>query len=563
MQTEPTPEQPPLSTNTTNADWNWSDVDWFGAETVVCRLQERIYRATENQQWGKVKNLQKLLVRATSTKLLAIRRVTQENRGKHTAGIDGVVCDTPQDRVKLFNEGLNFKGYKPLPVRRVYIPKSDGRQRPLGIPTVKDRVMQAIVKMALEPEWECKFEANSYGFRPGRSCHDAIGAIFTTLGQKGSSKWILDADISGCFDNISHEPLLSRLPLFTTIIRRWLKAGVVELGHYTDTYAGTPQGGVISPLLANVALDGLERLFGAETPQGKSISPALRKGENKGVSLTRYADDFVVTAPTREVLETYVKPKIEEFLQVRGLKLSEAKTRIVDVDEGFNFLGFHIRRYKKRKLLVKPQKEKVLGHLHSIKDYLNKHQTVKTEKVIRDLNPVIRGWANYYRHCVASQVFAKAGHRQWQMLWKWAKRRHPKKPSKWVKARYFKDDGYWTFHEGRHELVKPSSTPIVRHIKVVGRSSPYNPALHSYWQDRLERRWRIQTYQRRLLLLLKTQDNRCSMCKIFFRPEDEIHTHHIIPRSVGGTQELTNLQAVHSWCHHQHHQRSGYKVHKA
>ncbi len=291
MQTEQTKEQTLPSSKADYVYFNWEDINWGGMETNVRRLQERIYRATEKEQFLKVFNLQKLLVRATSTKLLAIRRVTQQNQGKHTPGIDGKVCDTPQDRVELFKDGLSLKGYKPQPVRRVYIPKSDGRQRPLGIPTVKDRVMQAIVKMALEPEWECKFEANSYGFRPGRSCHDAIGAIFTTLSQKGSSQYILDADISGCFDNIGHEPLLAKLPLFTTTIRRWLKAGVVEMGHYTDTEAGTPQGGVISPLLANIALDGLQRLFEAQTPQGKPLAPAKKKGGNKGISLTRYADD--------------------------------------------------------------------------------------------------------------------------------------------------------------------------------------------------------------------------------------------------------------------------------
>lgn len=562
MQTEPTPEHP-QTTPAKHPDWKWSEVDWLGAETVVRRLQERIYRATENQQWAKVKSLQKLLVRATSTKLLAIRRVTQENRGKHTPGIDGVICDTPQDRVKLFKEGLSLKGYKPKPVRRVYIPKSDGRQRPLGIPTVKDRVMQGIVKMALEPEWEAKFEANSYGFRPGRGCHDAIEAIHTTLSQKGSSKWILDADISGCFDNIGHEPLLAKLSVFTTTIRRWLKAGVVELGHYTDTEAGTPQGGVISPLLANIALDGMERLFEAEGPNGQAIVPAKRKGLNKGLKVIRYADDFVVTAPSQEVLETYVKPKLMDFLQQRGLQLSEAKTHLVHIDEGFDFLGFHIRRFNQRTLLTKPQKKKVIEHLHSIKAYLNTHQQEKTEKVIHKLNPIIRGWANYYRHCAAKQTFSKVRHRQWQMLWQWAKRRHPNKPSKWVKARYFRNDGWWTFHDGKYELVKPDKTPITRFTKVVGRNSPYDPSLRDYWQARNKRQMARQTYFRKLLALLQTQNNRCSMCQIPFTPEDEIQIHHNVPRNTGGKDELTNLGAVHPWCHHQHHQRSGYKVHKA
>lgn len=262
-------------------DHTWADINWHSVEGNVRRLQERIYRATMNNAWRKVKNLQQLLVRATSNKLLATRRITQENQGKHTAGIDGVVYDTPEARWKLFQENLSLQEYKPRPVRRVYIPKDNGKQRPLGIPTGKDRVMQAIVQTALEPEWEARFAANSYGFRPGRCTMDAIRAIHTTMNRKDSSQWVLDADISGCFANIDHGPLLAKLPVFTTTWRRWLKAGVVEVGFFSPTDTGTPQGGVISPLLANVALDGMERVFEAEWPDGRPKAPALRKGTNK------------------------------------------------------------------------------------------------------------------------------------------------------------------------------------------------------------------------------------------------------------------------------------------
>ncbi len=269
----------------------WEQIYWGVVEANVRRLQERIYRATERREWKKVRSLQKLRARAMSNKLLAIRRVTQDNQGKHTPGVAGRVYDTPEARLALSQERFTLKDYHPKPVRRVFIPKGDGRQRPLGIPTVKDRVRQAIVKAALEPEWEARFEPNSYGFRPGRSCQDAIEQIHTTLNQERSSAWILDADISGCFDHIAHEPLLARIPVFDVTIRRWLKAGVVELGHYTETVEGTPQGGVISPLLANIALDGMERLFGSETAGGQHIPPAKRKGPNKGISVCRYADD--------------------------------------------------------------------------------------------------------------------------------------------------------------------------------------------------------------------------------------------------------------------------------
>lgn len=549
---EPTKEQ--------NAP-TWADINWHAVENNVRRLQERIYCATKNEDWRKVKNLQKLLARATSNKLLAIRRVTQENQGKHTAGIDGVLCDTPAKRLQLYSAGLSLKGYKPKAVRRVYIPKHGGR-RPLGIPTVKDRVMQTLVKAALEPEWEARFEANSYGFRPGRCTMDAIEALHTTLNQKGASTFILDADIKGCFDNLAHEPLLARLPVFTTTIRRWLKAGVVELGHYSTTETGSPQGGPLSPLLANVALDGMERLFGAETSDGRPITPSQRKGLNRGISLCRYADDFVATAPTREVLEDYVMPQLTEFLRERGLALSAAKTRIVHVSQGFNFLGFLIRRFG-RKLLSRPQKEKVLVYLHRIKTFLNSHKQYPAAAVIRHLNPLIRGWANYYRHCAANKTYSYVGHRQWQMLWSWAKRRHPNKGKWWIKQRYFRADGYWTFYSKDVELVRITATPIRRFVKVSGRNSPFDPKLRTYWQARTKRWVSEQTASQQKLALLKTQQGKCCMCGLLFVTTTEAHIHHVIPQVQGGSEDLSNKRVVHYWCHQQYHQRFGSTVLKA
>ena len=237
---------------------------------------------------------------------------------------------------------------------------------------------------------------------------DAVEAIHTTMNRTDCSQWVLDADISGCFDNIDHEPLLAKLPVFTTTLRQWLDAGVVEGGFFSPTDTGTPQGGVISPLLANVALDGMERLFDAEYADGRPKAPALRKGPNKGIAVIRYADDFVTTAPTREVLETYARPRREKFLQERGLAFSEAKTRIVHIKEGLNFLGFHIRKFGTQgKVLTVPQKEKVLKHLRAIRSYLDAHKHTPAGHVIQALHPVIRGWAHYYRHCAAKHVFQK------------------------------------------------------------------------------------------------------------------------------------------------------------
>lgn len=563
MKAEPTDERRLTS---------WADIDWATTEENVRRMQGRIFRAAAAGQHAKVKNLQKLMVRSTSAKLLAIRKVTQQNTGRNTPGIDGVVCNTPQARVHLFNTGLHLQGYRPQPVRRVYIPKSNGKQRPLGIPTIRDRVMQAIVKMALEAEWESRFEANSYGFRPGRCTMDTVVAIHRNLNGWGTSEWILDADISGCFDNIDHASLLARLPVFTTTIRRWLKAGVVELGTTRTTDTGTPQGGIISPLLANVALDGMERLFGAESSSGRQVVPALRRGTNKGVSLVRYADDFVVAAPNRAVLEGHVLPVLGCFLSERGLKLNEIKTRIVHVDEGFDFLGFNIRRFG-RKVLTKPQKEKVALHLRSIRDFLVGNRQAPTSIVIGELGPVIRGWSNYYRYGASKEVLQYADYRLWQMLWRWSLRRHHNKPKKWVKAHYFKQIGWrdWVFF-GRTDTGKEitlcthSEIPVKRFVKVKGRATPMNPDESAYWEKRGWERLIDATYSKRRKRLLQCQGGVCAMCGVRFDHDEDtrfIDMHHDRSRRSGGSDQPDNLMAVHRWCHHGHHMRNGYRAAEA
>lgn len=537
---------------------HWADINWRVVEENVRRLQERIYRATERQEWQKVRSLQKLLARATSNKLLAIRRVTQENQGKHTPGVDGEVYDTPKARTAISQEEIKWKEYRPQPVRRIYIPKSNGKQRALGIPTSKDRIRQAIIKAVLEPEWEARFEQNSYGFRPGRNCMDAIQQIYLTLRHKGSSEWILDADLSGCFDNIAHTPLLDKIPVFDEVIQKWLKAGVVEWGKQTETEKGTPQGGVISPLLANIALDGLEKLFGSETTEGQYRSPKERIGPNKGVSLIRYADDFVVIAPTREILEDYVLPTLKEFLAEKGLSFNETKTRIVHRKEGFNFLGFNIRWYGNI-LLTKPQKEKVQLFLGRIKQVLQTHQQAPTELIIKLLNPIIQGWTNYYQHAASKDTFDYVKHRIWQMLWQWAKRRHPKKRMKWIKERYFKKEGNrdWVFYAGKMTLRNPADTPINRYFKVKGKSSPYNPAQRDYWGLRKKQLVERQTANHLKRQVLQQQDYQCGHCKLPFYPDEAIDLHHRTPHKQGGTDEATNRLAIHQHCHYQIHQRCG------
>jgi RNA-directed DNA polymerase len=524
-------------------------------EKLVNRLRTRIFRATESQDFKRVRSLQKLLAKATSNKLLAIRRVTQENQGRNTPGVDGVIYDTPEKRLALSQERWSLRHHRPQPVKRVYIPKNSGR-RPLGIPTQKERVIQATVKTALEAEWEAKFEANSYGFRPGRSGHDAIEQIHNLLGKKNSSPWILDADIKGCFDNLSHSFLEKRVPAFKPIIRRWLKAGVIEDGHCQPTLSGSPQGGLVSPILSNVALDGLERLFGAETHAGKPVTPSNRRGLNKGISLVRYADDFIAVAPTKERLLTYVLPKIKTFLAQRGLSLNLEKTRIVHRGEGFNFLGFHIRYYE-RKLIIKPQKEKVLAHLGTIKQTLKDNLHNSIAQVIYKLNPIIWGWANYYRHCNAKQTFIHIENRLWHMLWRWAKRRHPNKNAKWIKQHYFKPQGQRQLVFGTDKLTirNPAKMPITPFVKVTGRHSPLDPQLADYWLERQQRHLRRQAISKLRYTILERQNYQCGQCNRPLNSQDIIHFHHIVPVALGGGDEPANRLAVHQHCHYQIHHR--------
>jgi RNA-directed DNA polymerase len=420
-----------------------------------------------------------------------------------------------------------------------------------------------LVKMALEPEWETRFETNSYGFRPGRCTMDAIVALHATLAPAGASAWLLDADISGCFDNIGHQPILARLPVFTTAIRGWLKAGTVELGTWKPTTTGVPQGGPLSPLVANVALDGMERLFGAEDERGRYVRPGRRRGANRGIGLVRYADDLVVTAPTREVLETYVIPKLTAFLGERGLRLSETKTHVVHIDDGFDFLGFTVRRYN-GVVLTRPQKEKMVRHLRTIHDYLRQRRQATPSQIIGDLGPVIRGWANYYRHGASKHAFHTADHHVHAKLWRWAKRRHPTKTAAWIRSKYF--DDRWNFVDGRTRLARHDEVPVTRHSKVQGKRTPLNPDDREYWELRRQRRLTEALRSPKRRTLLKRQDGRCAMCGVEFDPDEDIpliDEHHTMPRCHGGTDQPDNLQLVHRWCHHAHHTRIGYRAAEA
>jgi len=453
---------------------SWSSIDWAKVRRHVSRLQARIVKAVRAGRWHRVRCLQRLLANSFAAKLLAVRRVGS-NRGKSTAGVDGIVLQTPAQKWRQAQQ-LNAKDYKPKPLRRIYIPKKNGKRRPLGIPVQADRAEQALELLALDPVAETLADRCSYGFRPGRSAQDAMAACFQVLCQQTSAEWILEGDIRGCFDHLDHDWLVERVPTDQGKLRAWLKAGYLERGMFHPTAAGTPQGGIISPAAANMALDGL----------AERLKTHVR--DRRKVHLVRYADDFIITGNSRLLLEEEVKPVVAQFLEQRGLELAEEKTRIVSIDQGFDFLGFNIRKYSD-KLLIKPASSSIAAVKDKVRETIRTGHGLPQGILIRRLNPVIRGWGNYYRHVVSKDVFNDIDHAIWRMTWNWAKRRHPERARKWVKDRYYaRKEGYeWVFTDGSVELFRMLSIPIRRHVLVRGASNPYDPAHASYFAARRAR----------------------------------------------------------------------------
>jgi RNA-directed DNA polymerase len=461
----------PTNANRTEGQIDWNAIDWKTANRSVRNLRHRIFRATQEGDWDKVQSLQRLMLRSTSNAAVSVRRVTQVNKGKDTPGVDRLTVKTPAERSKLLSELISYTPWRAKPAKRVYIPKTNGKVRPLGIPVIKDRALQAMVKNALEPAWEAQFETTSYGFRPGRSAHDAIERIFATAKQKRKT-WIVDADIKGCFDNINHEYLLNTIGVFPAkeLLRQWLKAGYVEYGELHETRTGTPQGGVISPLLANIALHGMEAVLDAKPGMEGQPSHASR-------AVVRYADDFVILCRTEEDAHQ-AQDIIARWLTERGLQLSTEKTRVVNLKDGFDFLGFNVRMYPTRQkrsgwvTLIKPSKPSVLKIRKRLRDEMLQMTGHNVPTVIKRLNPIIRGWANYFRTGGSNNTFHSLDRQLFIRETRFVKRLHPHQPRYWRQARYFgKRNPYrmdnWVFgdiEEPSVYMYKFSWTNIQRHV---------------------------------------------------------------------------------------------------
>jgi RNA-directed DNA polymerase len=497
----------------------WEQVDWREHEQRVRRLRCRTFKAVQDGDLATARNLQRLMLRSWSNTLISVRQVTQRNTGRRTAGIDGQVALTSQARAEVAVQVHTTRSsWRPSPVRRVYIPKAGDKtkMRPLGIPVILDRCHQARVRNALEPEWEARFEPRSYGFRPGRGCHDAIASLFSTLCGKSKRVWILDADLAGAFDNIDHGHLLEAIGDFPArrMVAGWLKAGVFEAGQgFSPTEAGTPQGGVISPLLLNVALHGLEEAAGVRYRTGRyagEVAPA-------SPTLTRYADDLVGCCHSRQQAER-VKARLAAWLAPRGLAFNEAKTRIVRVDEdGFEFLGFHLRHYPNGKLLIKPSVKAIKRFRERLAREFRALRGANVAAVLAKIVPIVRGWVAYYRTVVSSRVFHVLTDYLWKLTYKWACWSHSNKPKRWIVKRYFGKfnkfrNDRWVFGDrdtGAY-LPKPAWTDIVRHTLVKGGASPDDPNLAEYWAQRRRKvKPPLDAYTVRLL---SKQDGRCTLC---------------------------------------------------
>ncbi|NEP26982.1 group II intron reverse transcriptase/maturase [Moorena sp. SIO3I6] len=545
---------------------DWHSINWKEAHRQVRKLRQRIFKATREGNWKKVNKLQRLMLRSYSNIQVSVKRVTQENKGRKTAGVDKEKCLNPQQRGQMVQTLSTLKSWSPKPTKRIYIPKSNGKQRPLGIPSITDRCLQAIVKNALEPTWEAQFEGTSYGFRPKRSTHDARQRIFLNInGEKNRKWWVVEADIKGCFDNIAHQPLLDSIGNFPArgAIEKWLKAGYVDKNTFHPTDSGTPQGGIISPLLANIALHGLEEELGItykERKDSRNGKPSWYNTSNR--TLVRFADDFVILTETKEDAAN-AKEITRKWLTKKGLTLSEEKTRITHLTEGFDFLGWNFRKYKtttKRTgfiTFIKPSDKSFRDIKKKIKIEMAKLKGASPESIIPKLQPIIRGWTNYHSGVVAKETFSKLQqYVNWKLV-RWGKRKYGQKSWEWIKKKHYgkfcpgREDQY-VFGSKDLYLEKAQWTKITRHTLVTHNFSPDNPDLKEYWEKR-EKSQAKKTAEGRLPKgknkIALRQQYVCPYCGQPLGNYNQVHLHHIIPRSEGGEDKYNNLVYVHEDCH--------------
>lgn len=537
---------------------DWHSIDWKKVWRTVRRLQARIVKAVAEGRWNKVKALVYLLTHSFAGRALAILRVVS-NSGAKTPGVDGVLWNTPEAKSAAFST-LRRHGYQPQPLRRVYIPKSNGKLRGLGIPTMTDRAMQALYLLGLDPIAESQADGHSYGFRLERRCADALDQVHTLASCRHGPQWILEGDIKACFDRISHDWLLTHVPMDRQLLGQWLKAGFLEKHAWFATTEGTPQGGIISPVLANWTLDGLQRLL------AERFARTSRQHRKFKVHLVRYADDFLITGTSKGLLRDQVRPLVAHFLKERGLELSHEKTQITHIEDGFDFLGQNVRRYRCGKVLTKPSSHSVKTFLTKIQETIDRSGSLTAGEMIRRLNQQIKGWTMYHRYASSKRTFAYVDHRIFQMVWRWCRRRHQKKSRKWIKTTYFQRDGHrhWVFTgtlwnqkgQGRPiQLMAAAKVKVIRYVKIRSDVNPYDPEWELYLEARLG--WQLTqtlTGRSRIEYLWRDQGGRCTVCGQPLRIEEgDCQIHHRIWRSRGGLDTADNTELLHANCHRQIH----------